>query len=233
MQRLAEQMVSVSGGLVHIVDDDDPIRRSLQFLLQAVGYRVECWTSGEQFLKSADRNIPACVIMDVRMPGIDGIQVQERMTRLGFDFPVILMTGACDIEFIVNATMAGVVSFMQKPFDRARLLREVTAAFDRLADRVLVREEETLASAQIARLDDNERRVLDGLACGLLNKTIARDLGLSLRDVEMCRAMVMEKLDVTYLADALRIALKGRLGSEPDWRSRHGAASSLPTPPGE
>jgi two-component system response regulator FixJ len=211
------------GGLIHVVDDEDAIRRSLEFLLRAAGYRVQCWADGEDFLQRVDKTIPACVLLDIRMPIIDGLEVQKRMTENGFDFPVIMMTGHGDIALAVQTMMAGAADFMEKPFDREKLLRSLAVAFERLADRISLREEQAAAAAQIARLTESEREVLDGLACGLRKQTIGDDLGLSLPSVEVNRANLMAKLQVTYFADALRIALKGGLGAEKEWRDKHGA----------
>jgi two-component system response regulator FixJ len=207
--------------LVHIVDDEDAIRRSLDFLLRTAGFEAEKWPDGEAFLKGADPSAPACVLLDVRMPGMDGLQVLSEMTGRGFNFPVIVLTGHGDIATAVRAMRGGAVDFLEKPFERERLLQALQTGFVRLADRAGQREREDWARTQIAQLTQREQEVLDGLACGYPNKTIAFDLGISSRTVEVYRANVMEKLGVTNFADALRVAFAAGMGSEKEWRQKH------------
>ena len=208
-------------GLIHVVDDEETIRRSLDFLLRAAGYRVKRWPNGEDFLKEVDRTTPACVLLDIRMPGIEGLEVQQRMKAQGLDFPVIVLTGHGDVALAVRAMQAGAMDFMEKPFDREQLLHSVALAFQWIADRTALREQQGWARIQIAKLTTREREVLDGLACGYPNKTVAYDLGISSRTVEVYRANVMTKLNVATFADALRIAFNAGLGGEQTWRENH------------
>lgn len=216
-------------GLVHVVDDEDAVRRSLDFLLRTAGYSVERWSDGESFLKGADRTLRACVLLDVRMPGIDGLEVLERMADAGLDFPTIVLTGHGDIALAVRAMRTGALDFLEKPFDRERLLESMEHGFRRINDREALREREDWARAQLGKLTEREREVLDGLACGYPNKTIAYDLGISPRTVEVYRANVMIKLEVSNFADALRIAFSAGLGSDPAWRQAHGLGSGAGT----
>ena len=218
--------------LVHVVDDEDAIRRSLDFLLRTAGFSVEKWPDGEAFLKGADRAAAACVLLDVRMPGMDGLQVQEEMAAKGINFPIIVLTGHGDIPTAVRAMQGGAVDFLEKPFERDRLLQALELAFSRLADREQVRDREQWARTQVASLTEREQQVLDGLACGYPNKTIAYDLGISSRTVEVYRANAMEKLDVTSFADALRVAFAAGMGSEAEWRRKYsvGLTKSDPAP---
>jgi two-component system response regulator FixJ len=215
------------GRLVHVVDDEESIRRSLDFLLRGAGFAVEKWATGEAFLKGADGATAACVLLDVRMPGMDGLQVQAEMTARGLNLPVIVLTGHGDIGTAVRAMRAGALDFLEKPFNRERLLDALEAGFAELGDREGKRQREDWARTQIARLTEREREVLEGLACGFPNKTIAYDLGISARTVEVYRANVMEKLGVGNFADALRVAFAARMGSETAWR----AAYSVGVPP--
>ena len=208
--------------LVHIVDDEEPIRRSLELLLRKPGYRVEKWSDGESFLKGADPTQPACVLLDVRMPGMNGLEVQSAMAGRGFNLPVIVLTGHGDVAIAVSAMQGGAIDFLEKPFEGAQLLRALDTGFSQLADRNSWRERETGARTKVALLTQREQEVLDGLACGYPNKTIAYDLGISPRTVEVYRANAMEKLEVTNFADALRVAFAAGLGSEKDWRRRYG-----------
>ncbi len=216
--------------LVHVVDDEDAIRRSLDFALRTAGFGVEKWPDGESFLKGADRTAPACVLLDVRMPGIDGLQVQAEMAARGFNLPVIVLTGHGDIATAVRAMQAGAVDFLEKPFERERLLQTLEIGFAQLADQAGKREREQWAITQIASLTQREQEVLEGLACGYPNKTIAYDLGISSRTVEVYRANAMGKLEVTNFADALRIAFAAGMGSEQEWREKYavGVPNTVP-----
>ena len=212
--------------LVHIVDDEDSIRRSLGFLLSTAGYRVRRWEDGVAFLKGVDANEPACVLLDVRMPGMDGLEVQAEMRDRGINLPVVVLTGHGDVAMAVRAMRSGAVDFLEKPFERKVLLNAVEAGFEQLADSEAQRERTDWARTQIAGLTQREREVLDGLACGFPNKTIAYDLGISSRTVEVHRANVMTKLDVANFADALRIAFGAGLGSEKEWREMRGVGGA-------
>lgn len=207
--------------LVHVVDDEDSIRRSLDFLLRTAGFRVEKWEDGEAFLKGVDRAAAACVLLDVRMPGMDGLQVQAEMASRGINLPVVVLTGHGDISIAVRAMRAGAVDFLEKPFNRERLLQALETGFMQLADREGRRQREEWARTQVAKLTEREREVLEGLACGYPNKTIAYDLGISSRTVEVYRANLMEKLEVANFADALRVAFAAGMGSEKDWRIKY------------
>ena len=213
--------------LVHVVDDEDAIRRSLDFLLRTAGFAVERWPDGESFLKGADRSAPACVLLDMRMSGLD---VQAEMAARGFNFPVIVLTGHGDIATAVQAMQGGAVDFLEKPCERERLLQALEIGFNRLTDHAKMREREDWAKTQIGSLTEREKEVLEGLACGYPNKTIAYDLGISSRTVEVYRANVMEKLAVSNFADALRIAFAAGMGSEPEWRVKY--AVGVKHPPG-
>jgi two-component system response regulator FixJ len=207
--------------LVHVVDDEDSVRRSLDFLLRTEGFAVEKWDNGEDFLKRADGNAPACVLLDIRMPGMDGLQVQAEMASRGFNQPVVVLTGHGDIGIAVRAMRAGAVDFLEKPFNRERLLQALDVGFMQMADREGRRQREEWARTQVAKLTDREQEVLEGLACGYPNKTIAYDLQISSRTVEVYRANVMEKLEVANFADALRVAFAAGMGSEKDWRIKY------------
>jgi two-component system response regulator FixJ len=214
-------------GLVHVIDDEDSIRRSMDFLLRTAGYRVERWPDGGAFLKGADQSVHACVLLDIRMPGIDGLEVQERMATEGFDFPVIILTGHGDIDLAVRAMKAGAADFLVKPCDRDKLLRALERAFRSIDDQEVLRQRRDWARAQLGKLTARERQVLDGLACGYPNKTIAYDLGISSRTVEVYRANVMAKLEVGNFADALRVAFAAGLGSDARWRQAHDASPAI------
>lgn len=213
--------MSIEQKLVHVVDDDESVRRSLDFLLSNAGYAVRRWDSAEAFLKGADKMSPACAMIDIRMPVMDGLELQLEMKRQGFNHPVIILSGHGDIAIAVHAMQAGAVNFLEKPADRLEVLEAVRSAFELIGDCEDHDKRVAWAKTQLGRLTGREREVLDGLACGYPNKTIAYDLGISARTVEVYRANVMEKLGVNSFADALRIAFAAGLGSERHWLETH------------
>lgn len=200
--------------LVHIVDDEDAIRRSAAFMLKTSGYAVQTWASGIDFLKEAGAVETGCVLLDVRMPGMDGLSVQRTLARRGIAMPVIILTGHGDTSIAVQAMKAGAVDFLEKPFERQALLSAIEAAYDRIRDAGTAAGRAAEAGVRIAALTPREQDVLRGLAQGFPNKTIAYDLGISARTVEVHRANLMTKLDVRTLSEALRIAFAAGLGSE-------------------
>jgi two-component system, LuxR family, response regulator FixJ len=197
---------------IYVVDDDEAIRRSLSFLLKTSGYVVRLFEGGIAFLKEAADLPPGCVLLDVRMPDIDGLEVQRELRARGVMLPVVIMTGHGDIDMAVAAMKAGASDFIEKPFEKAALLGCVEAARTlSAADRGAGARAED-ARVRLNVLTDRERDVLDGLVQGLPNKTIAFDLGISPRTVEIHRANLMQKLEVKSLAEALRIAFHAGVG---------------------
>lgn len=196
--------------IVYLVDDEEAIRRSAGFMLRTSGHRVEAFESGDAFLKAARDLEPGCILLDIRMPGTDGMAVQQALNAYGITMPVVIMTGHGDITLAVRAMKAGAVDFIEKPFEKAVLMSALDLAWMRLerSDRQAVRAEE--AAVRLKILTPRERDVLDGLVEGLPNKTIAYDLGISPRTVEIHRANVMAKLEVKSLSEALRIAFAAR-----------------------
>jgi two-component system response regulator FixJ len=192
--------------LVHLVDDDEAIRRSAGFMLKTSGFHVRTYESGVELLKTASNLEPGCILLDIRMPGMDGLEVQTALRDKGVGLPVVIMTGHGDVGLAVQAMKAGAVDFIEKPFEKAVLLSAIEQGMERLmrATRDGSRAEE--AGVRLQVLTPREREVLDGLARGLPNKTIAYDLGISPRTVEIHRANLMTKLGVRSLSEALRIA---------------------------
>ena len=198
--------------LVHIVDDEDAIRRAASFMLKTSGFAVETWASGVAFLKEVRHLAEGCILLDVRMPEMDGLEVQQALTEKGITMPVIILTGHGDVSIAVRAMKGGAVDFLEKPFEKAALLGSIDAAFQRLAAADSIVARATEAQTLLGVLTSREREVLEGLAQGLPNKTIAYDLGISPRTVEVHRANLMSKLDVRSLSDALRIAFAAGMG---------------------
>jgi two-component system response regulator FixJ len=198
--------------IVHVVDDDEAIRQSIGFMLRKAGYVVETYSSGTDFLKVVRRESRGCVLLDVRMPDIDGLEVQKRLSRLGIALPVIMLTGHGDVTLAVRAIKAGAVEFLEKPFERLALMAAIDAALDRNARTGRQQIETSEAVVQLASLTARERDVLDGMVLGRPNKLIAFDLTIATRTVEVHRANLMEKLGARSLSDVLRIAFAAGLG---------------------
>jgi len=199
--------------LVHIVDDEDSIRRSVSFMLKTSGYQVETWNSGQAFLKDVRHAEQGCILLDIRMPEIDGLEVQRLLAERGVTMPIVIMTGHGDISIAIRAMKGGAVDFLEKPFEKGALLAAIEESFARIANAASASARAADAATMLAALTARERDVLEGLARGLPNKTIAFDLGISPRTVEVHRANLMVKLEVHSLSDALRIAFAAGLGS--------------------
>jgi two-component system response regulator FixJ len=199
-------MASSDERLVHIVDDDPAIRRSVGFMLKTSGHRVEAYESGAELLKSSGDLGEGCILLDIRMPGMDGLEVQQALQANGVSLPVIIMTGHGDVTLAVKAMKAGAVDFIEKPFEKDALLASLEEGFGRLSRKEATNERQRDAEVRLQALTVRERDVLSGLAQGLPNKTIAYDLGISPRTVEIHRANLMTKLGVRSLSEALRIA---------------------------
>jgi two-component system response regulator FixJ len=192
-----------SAHTIHIVDDDAAVRRSLQRLLSSAGHETASYDSALALLEAMPLPPDGCLLLDVRMPGMDGLELQARLNRLGFRLPVIVITGYGDIRTAVQAMKAGAVDFIEKPFDEEPLFTAIDAALEQeLADPGIVE-----AVRRIATLSPRERQVLDALVAGRPNKTIAVALGLSVRTVEVHRAHMLERLGVETLAEAVRLAV--------------------------
>jgi two-component system response regulator FixJ len=196
--------------LVHLVDDDDSVRRSVGFMLKTSGFQVRSYSSGAELLKEAKSVEPGCILLDIRMPGMDGLQVQQALKVAGVSLPVIIMTGHGDVPLSVKAMKAGAVDFLEKPFAKQALLSSIDEGFRRLSQKEATGERRADAEVRLQALTPRERDVLDGLAQGLPNKTIAYDLGISPRTVEIHRANLMTKLGVRSLSEVLRIAFAAR-----------------------
>jgi two-component system response regulator FixJ len=199
---------------VHIVDDEEAIRQSIGFMLRKAGYHVETYASGMQFLKAASGETPGCVLLDVRMPEIDGLEVQARLAGSGIMLPVIMLTGHGDVTLAVRAVKAGAIDFLEKPFERTALLAAIEEALGQAGrnDRSQLAAAE--ASVRLAALTPRERDVLEGMVLGRPNKLIAFDLDIATRTVEVHRSNLMEKLSARSLADVLRIAFAAGVGGD-------------------
>jgi two-component system response regulator FixJ len=198
--------------VVHIVDDDEAVRRSLALLLRSFSHITRSYASAEALLERLDELEPGCVIVDIRMPGMDGLALQQELGRHQPGLPVVVVTGYADVALAVQAMKAGALDFIEKPYSEQDILRAVTAAFARVADARQLREAAEQAQARVAALTPREREVLNRLVDGWPNKVIGHELGISPRTVEIHRANLMEKLACRSLAEAVRIGLAAGFG---------------------
>lgn len=198
--------------LIHLVDDEEAIRRSAGFLLKTSGFEVRTYASGVEFLREARTAEPGCILLDVRMPEMDGLEVQRELNARGVSMPVVVLTGHGDVTIAVQAMKQGAVDFLEKPFEKELLLNALDMAYKRLEAAEEASTSEQQARVRLAALTPRELDVLRGLVRGHPNKTIAYDLNISPRTVEVHRANLMTKLDVRSLSEALRIAFAAGLG---------------------
>jgi two-component system response regulator FixJ len=197
--------------LVHIIDDEESIRSSIGFMLQTTGYSVRPWPSGAIFLRELRNAEPGCILLDIRMPEMDGLQVQQQLNERGATMPVIVLTGHGDVNIAVKAMRNGAIDFLEKPFEADQLLGAIETGFERMAETGTASRTSD-ARTLLASLSTREREVLEGLAAGYPNKTIAYDLGISPRTVEVHRANLMQKLGARSLSEVLRVTFTAEMG---------------------
>jgi len=193
--------------IIYVIDDDDAVRQSLEFLLKTAGITVRSFESGKAFLEELPEIRSGCIVTDVRMPEITGIDVLRYVKETNPDLPVIVITGHGDISLAVEAMKIGAVDFLEKPFDDDLLLAAVRAALSHDADVGKRKAELADIHDKLAALSNRERQVLEGLVVGNANKTIAFDLGISPRTVEIYRANLMTKMAANSLSDLVRMAM--------------------------
>ena len=200
--------------LVHVVDDDADVRRSLERLLLAAAFTPILYDNGFAVLDRVSGQSTGCMLLDVRMPGMDGLEVQAQLNDRGIGLPVIVMTGHGEVPIAVRAMKAGAVDFIEKPFDDERLLVAIELA---LAGAGRVSRERAVADAarRIATLSRRERQVLERLVAGHPNKVIGYDLGISTRTVEVHRARMLERLGTRHSAEAIRLAVMAMMAPPP------------------
>jgi two-component system, LuxR family, response regulator FixJ len=200
---------------VYIVDDDEAVRDSLSVLLESKGYAVKSFVSAPEFLSAAPLLPVGCLIVDIRMPEMDGLELQQHLTDRSLDFPLIVITGHGDVPLAVRAMKAGAVDFIEKPFASEAILSSLEAALSRLTTPSEEDPARAAASAKLALLSSREIQVLQGLLAGLPNKSIAYDLGISPRTVEIHRARLMDKTRARSLSELIRLALAGGVQPSP------------------
>jgi two-component system response regulator FixJ len=193
--------------VVHIIDDDEAVRESLGFLLETADFSVKTYDSALAFLDRLPAVEPGCIITDVRMHEMSGLEMVKRLAELGVDLPVIVITGHGDVPLAVEAMKAGVVDFIEKPFDDQAILSALRAALEQDEEGGGKSAERMAFAQRVAALSSRERQVLGGLVAGQANKVIANQLGISPRTVEVYRANVMTKMQASSLSELVRMAL--------------------------
>lgn len=192
---------------IYIVDDDEAVRDSLRWLLEANGYRVKSYSGAEEFLQSYDPEQIGVLIVDVRMPGMSGLELQEVLIARQAPLPIVFITGHGDVPMAVSTMKKGAVDFLEKPFNESDLREIVARMLVDATERVNQARAKRNQEAVLSRLTAREQQVLERIVAGRLNKQIAGDLNISIKTVEAHRANIMEKLEVTTVADLMKIAL--------------------------
>lgn len=195
---------------VYVVDDDEPMRDSLVWLLESHGLSVKAYESAERFLEGYRDDMRGCLVLDVRMPGMSGLELYERLAARRSALPVIFVTGHGDVPMAVSALKKGAVDFIEKPFSDKEMLRLVAQCLELERSQREARTEEEAVRRRMATLTEREREVMSLVVAGRTNRQIADALGISVKTVEVHRGRIMEKMEVGSLADLVRAALAGR-----------------------
>ena len=195
---------------VHIVDDDEAMRDSLKWLLESRGLKVELYASAEAFLRALDSDFCGCLVLDVRMPGMNGLELHEQLRARASTLPVIFITGHGDVPMAVSALKKGAADFIEKPFNDQEVLALIESCMKQDRADAAKRAESASAAQRLASLTPREREVLGLIVEGKLNKQIADDLGISIKTVEVHRSRVMEKMGVDSVAELVQLVLKGQ-----------------------
>lgn len=197
---------------VFVVDDNPAVRDAIRWLVEQVGLHVKTYTNANEFLAAYHPGTRGCLVLDIRMPGMSGIELQEKLARDGAHLPVIIVTGHGDVPITVRAMKAGAFEFLQKPFNDQTLLDAIQAALDKFGQVWEQEDRMSQTSRNLATLTPREREVLEQLRHGKLNKVIAGDLGLSVRTVEGHRAKIMEKMGARTLGQLIEMVVKTEPG---------------------
>lgn len=208
-------MSTMPDPMIYVIDDDDAVRQSLEFLLSTAGIKSRSFDSGKAFIDALPKIDSGCVVTDVRMPEVTGIDLLKHIKQHKPDLPVIVITGHGDIALAVEAMKIGAIDFLEKPFDDEVLIAAVKSALSNVADNGKRNAELGEINDKLAALSNRERQVLEGLVAGQPNKTIAFDLGISPRTVEIYRANLMTKMGANSLSDLVRMAMLAGILGEP------------------
>jgi len=192
---------------IYVVDDDDAMRDSLAWLLEGEGYRVDCFAGADEFLAARHDDMRGCLILDVRMPEMSGLELHERLDHLGSHLPIIFVTGHGDVPMAVSALQRGACDFIEKPFTNEDLLGRIRRVLDLEAQWYAQRDRDAALSRRLEQLTPREREVMRLVVAGKLNKQIADELDISMKTVEAHRARVMDKMGVRTLAELVKLSL--------------------------
>jgi len=192
---------------VFIVDDDASVRDSLRWLIESVQLKVLCFSSAQEFLNGYNNQQTGCVVLDVRMPGISGLDLQEELRQQGFVLPVIIVTGHADVPMAVRAFKSGVFDFIEKPFNDQHLIDRIQQAIEKSRSQKVNIQRQQVAGNRLKKLSSREKQVLDCIVAGSSNKTMARELDISVKTIETHRANLMSKMKAGSVSELVRIAL--------------------------
>lgn len=195
---------------VFVVDDDDAVRESLAFLIRSVGLKVENFASAQDFLKSYNSARAGCLVLDIRMPGMNGLELQDKLNQMDSMLPIIFITGHGDVPMAVKAIKAGAADFVQKPFRDQELIDRIREVLEVDASARVEKLQKAEILKRIASLTEREREVMEQVVDGKANKVVAIDLNVSQRTVEIHRANVMDKMKARSLAQLVRLVMKAR-----------------------
>ena len=200
--------------IVFIVDDDASVRDSLRWLIESVQLQVRCFATAQEFLQGYQSQQTGCIVLDVRMPGLSGLDLQEELRQQGFVLPVIIITGHADVPMAVRAFKSGVFDFIEKPFNDQHLIDRIHQAIDKSRSQKVNIQRWQDARDRLLKLSSREVQVLDCIVSGSSNKTMARELDISVKTIETHRANLMSKMQAGSVSELVRIALLAERGKE-------------------
>jgi two-component system response regulator FixJ len=199
-----------SNPTVFVVDDDPAIRESLRWLIESVGLNVKIFATAQEFLDGYDPSLAGCLVLDIRMPGMSGLDLQNELAARKVNIPILIITGHAEVPVAVRAMKAGALDFIEKPFSDQLLLDRIRRAIEADAEFRRLHSQQAAVAARLAELTPREREVMDLVIAGKANKVIASELGLSPKTIEVHRAHVMKKMQVDSLADLVRVGMLSR-----------------------
>ena len=202
--------MSEASPTVFVVDDDAAMRKSIGFLVESIGLEAEAYASAQEFMDGASPDKPGCLLLDVRMPGLSGLDLLDRLGSLGFRLPVIMITGHADVPMAVRALQSGAGEFIEKPFNDQLLLDKIQSAVAQDAESRRVRADRQEVLRRVSTLTPRESEVMELVVAGNANKQTAADLGLSEKTIEVHRSRVMKKMGAVNAADLIRMVLEAR-----------------------